>query len=115
MHVPENWLVESVRSPYDLDNIKLDEVLESIVHRCVIDSFSFLLNDRTSRKKNQFSVLSKSLTKWLLMGRPAVAIFQSWTETSAIIISKTFIIKPTISNSFSFNFRARYKKGSNEA
>ncbi|KAL0281658.1 UNVERIFIED_CONTAM: hypothetical protein PYX00_002578 [Menopon gallinae] len=32
MHVPENWLVESVRSPYDLDNIKLDDVLESTIH-----------------------------------------------------------------------------------
>ncbi|XP_071443072.1 UDP-glucose:glycoprotein glucosyltransferase 1 [Hetaerina americana] len=31
MHVPENWLVESVRSPYDLDNIRLDDV-ESTVH-----------------------------------------------------------------------------------
>lgn len=26
MHVPENWLVEVVRSPYDLDNIRLDDV-----------------------------------------------------------------------------------------
>lgn len=33
MHVPENWLVESVRSPYDLDNIKLDDILENTVHR----------------------------------------------------------------------------------
>lgn len=32
MHVPENWLVESVRSPYDLDNIRLDDV-SSGVHR----------------------------------------------------------------------------------
>ncbi|KAG8224868.1 hypothetical protein J437_LFUL006462 [Ladona fulva] len=31
MHVPENWLVESVRSPYDLDNIRLEDV-ESTVH-----------------------------------------------------------------------------------
>ncbi|XP_063224607.1 UDP-glucose:glycoprotein glucosyltransferase isoform X2 [Bacillus rossius redtenbacheri] len=31
MHVPENWLVESVRSPYDLDNIKLEDV-DSTVH-----------------------------------------------------------------------------------
>lgn len=33
MHVPENWIVESVRSPYDLDNIKLDNILDSTVHR----------------------------------------------------------------------------------
>ncbi|XP_067647958.1 UDP-glucose:glycoprotein glucosyltransferase [Eurosta solidaginis] len=26
LHVPENWLVESVRSVYDLDNIKLNEI-----------------------------------------------------------------------------------------
>ena len=32
MQVPENWLVESVTSPYDLDNIKLEDV-ESGVHR----------------------------------------------------------------------------------
>ncbi|XP_075236839.1 UDP-glucose-glycoprotein glucosyltransferase isoform X2 [Lycorma delicatula] len=31
MHVPENWLVESVATPYDLDNIRLEEV-ESVVH-----------------------------------------------------------------------------------
>ncbi|XP_039296318.1 UDP-glucose:glycoprotein glucosyltransferase [Nilaparvata lugens] len=31
MHVPENWLVESIVSPYDLDNIRLEEV-ESAVH-----------------------------------------------------------------------------------
>lgn len=37
MHVPENWLVESIRSPYDLDNIKLDDVLESTIHRyCIL-------------------------------------------------------------------------------
>lgn len=32
MHVPENWLVEVVRSVYDLDNIRLENV-ESNVHR----------------------------------------------------------------------------------
>jgi UDP-glucose:glycoprotein glucosyltransferase len=32
MQVPENWLVESVRSVYDLDNIRLDDV-DSVVHR----------------------------------------------------------------------------------
>lgn len=31
MHVPENWLVEVVRSVYDLDNIRLENV-ESNVH-----------------------------------------------------------------------------------
>nr|XP_018911723.1 PREDICTED: UDP-glucose:glycoprotein glucosyltransferase [Bemisia tabaci] len=31
MHVPENWLVESVASPYDLDNIRLQDV-DSTVH-----------------------------------------------------------------------------------
>jgi len=31
-HVPENWLVEVVRSVYDLDNIRLENV-ESNVHR----------------------------------------------------------------------------------
>ncbi|KAK7864404.1 hypothetical protein R5R35_000446 [Gryllus longicercus] len=31
MQVPENWLVESVRSPYDLDNIRLEDV-DSGVH-----------------------------------------------------------------------------------
>lgn len=31
-HVPENWLVEVVKSIYDLDNIKLEQV-ESNVHR----------------------------------------------------------------------------------
>lgn len=31
-HAPENWLVEVVKSVYDLDNIKLDSV-ESGVHR----------------------------------------------------------------------------------
>ncbi|RZF38933.1 hypothetical protein LSTR_LSTR015704 [Laodelphax striatellus] len=31
MHVPENWLVESIVSPYDLDNIRLEEV-QSVVH-----------------------------------------------------------------------------------
>ncbi|KAG8311334.1 UDP-glucose:glycoprotein glucosyltransferase 1 [Homalodisca vitripennis] len=31
MHVPDNWLVEAVASPYDLDNIRLEEV-ESVVH-----------------------------------------------------------------------------------
>ncbi|XP_059489463.1 UDP-glucose:glycoprotein glucosyltransferase isoform X2 [Neocloeon triangulifer] len=31
MHPPENWLVEAVRSPYDLDNIKLEDVM-SVVH-----------------------------------------------------------------------------------
>lgn len=30
--VPGNWLVESVRSVYDLDNIKLQDV-EKVVHR----------------------------------------------------------------------------------
>jgi UDP-glucose:glycoprotein glucosyltransferase len=32
MHPPENWLVEAVRSPYDLDNIRLEDVMSS-VHR----------------------------------------------------------------------------------
>lgn len=32
IHVPENWLVEVVRSVYDLDNIKLDNVAIG-VHR----------------------------------------------------------------------------------
>lgn len=32
IHVPENWLVEVVRSVYDLDNIRLENV-ESVVHR----------------------------------------------------------------------------------
>lgn len=31
-HVPENWLVEVVRSVYDLDNIRLENV-DSNVHR----------------------------------------------------------------------------------
>lgn len=31
MHVPDNWIVESIASPYDLDNIRLEEV-ESVVH-----------------------------------------------------------------------------------
>jgi UDP-glucose:glycoprotein glucosyltransferase len=31
MQVPENWLVESVRSVYDLDNIRLEDV-DSVVH-----------------------------------------------------------------------------------
>ncbi|XP_065333723.1 UDP-glucose:glycoprotein glucosyltransferase isoform X1 [Cloeon dipterum] len=31
MHPPENWLVEAVRSPYDLDNIRLEDVM-SVVH-----------------------------------------------------------------------------------
>ena len=31
-HVPENWLVEVVRSVYDLDNIRLEDV-DSNVHR----------------------------------------------------------------------------------
>lgn len=26
LHVPDNWLVESVASPYDLDNIRLKDV-----------------------------------------------------------------------------------------
>jgi len=26
LHVPDNWLVESVASPYDLDNIRLEDV-----------------------------------------------------------------------------------------
>lgn len=41
MHVPENWIVESIRSPYDLDNIKLDNVLESGVHRYEPGLFNF--------------------------------------------------------------------------
>jgi UDP-glucose:glycoprotein glucosyltransferase len=32
MQVPENWLVESVRSVYDLDNIRLEDV-DSVIHR----------------------------------------------------------------------------------
>lgn len=32
MHVPVNWLVESVKSVYDLDNIRLADV-ERVVHR----------------------------------------------------------------------------------
>ncbi|KAI5693677.1 hypothetical protein M8J75_003456 [Diaphorina citri] len=31
LHVPDNWLVESIASPYDLDNIKLENV-DSNVH-----------------------------------------------------------------------------------
>lgn len=34
MHVPDNWLVEAVASPYDLDNVRLEEV-DSVVHRSV--------------------------------------------------------------------------------
>lgn len=34
IHVPENWMVEVVRSVYDLDNIRLENV-ESVVHRLV--------------------------------------------------------------------------------
>lgn len=34
LHVPGNWLVESVRSVYDLDNIRLADV-EKVVHRYV--------------------------------------------------------------------------------
>lgn len=32
IHVPENWLVEVVRSVYDLDNIRLENV-DSVVSR----------------------------------------------------------------------------------
>lgn len=34
IHVPDNWLVESVESPYDLDNIRLEDV-EMGVYRYV--------------------------------------------------------------------------------
>lgn len=34
LHVPDNWLVESVASPYDLDNIRLEDV-EMGVYRYV--------------------------------------------------------------------------------
>lgn len=45
-HVPENWLVEVVRSVYDLDNIRLENV-ESNVHRygivvCLIKAVLFV-------------------------------------------------------------------------
>lgn len=44
MHVPDNWLVEAVASPYDLDNIRLEEV-DSVVHRyvCVYTFFVQLM------------------------------------------------------------------------
>lgn len=42
MHVPENWLVESVASPYDLDNIRLQDV-DSTVHRYVQVRQCFML------------------------------------------------------------------------
>lgn len=32
MLVPDNWFVESIASPHDLDNIRLDQV-DSNVHR----------------------------------------------------------------------------------
>jgi UDP-glucose:glycoprotein glucosyltransferase len=31
IHSPESWMVEAVRSPYDLDNIHLSEVTDSDV------------------------------------------------------------------------------------
>lgn len=34
LRTPTNWLVECVKSVYDLDNIRLADV-ESLVHRCV--------------------------------------------------------------------------------
>jgi len=34
LHVPDNWLVESIESPYDLDNIRLEDV-EMGVYRYV--------------------------------------------------------------------------------
>jgi hypothetical protein len=37
MLVPDNWMVESIASPHDLDNIKLDQV-DANVHRLVIGS-----------------------------------------------------------------------------
>lgn len=37
MLVPDNWMVESIASPHDLDNIKLDQV-DSNVHRYYIKS-----------------------------------------------------------------------------
>jgi len=32
LHIPDNWLVEPVKSIYDLDNIKLEAVEASSVH-----------------------------------------------------------------------------------
>lgn len=46
MQVPDNWIVESIASPYDLDNIRLEEV-ESVVHRYayfITLSFNMSLN-----------------------------------------------------------------------
>nr|CAD7409331.1 unnamed protein product [Timema cristinae] len=38
MHVPENWLVESVRSLYDLDNIRLEDVDSGFTSRTSIET-----------------------------------------------------------------------------
>lgn len=40
IHAPDNWLVEVVRSVYDLDNIKLDNVAIG-VHRYAIITFIY--------------------------------------------------------------------------
>lgn len=48
IHAPENWLVEVVRSVYDLDNIKLDNVAIGVhryENRNTIQSFSFNFTD----------------------------------------------------------------------
>lgn len=42
IHVPENWIVEVVRSVYDLDNIRLENV-DSVVHRFVCFNFVEIL------------------------------------------------------------------------
>jgi len=43
LHVPDNWLVESVASPYDLDNIRLEDVEMGVYRYVHILFFLFLL------------------------------------------------------------------------
>lgn len=49
IHVPDNWLVEVVKSVYDLDNIRLENV-DNDVHRYVVLIITYNKQKKTSKK-----------------------------------------------------------------
>ena len=38
-HVPDNWLVEPVKSVYDLDNIKLENIETGVTSEWALDRY----------------------------------------------------------------------------
>lgn len=92
MHVPENWLVESVVTPFDLDNIRLKDV-DSSVYRYVVyfvsqnQFFPCLTSFNHFSASSSWSIYcSKDIASIQLLA-PLLVVYRSPWERKQILLS----------------------------